>query len=632
MNRRTVVRLGALLILAALLWGVWMLVGSYWSPILFWGYLLVALLVFVSGTLGMIAGLRRTDPTDPLRIRYHLMMARLGNSRLQVFRHYALIVISNLSAALAWPATAAASGVLMVRHGIHEKKFGSGEFAATVNLHTPYALLCGVTAAMVVALVVVSVAFGTTPGPERQVTLLLLAVSVVLRHLAFLIDFHSLPTLLRRSAGDPKASFILVGVADLTTLILTFAAFSAWGADQPVQFADVRTAGVNTVLLAKLWPAITDGKPITGLELLACCAGGLFILNGFKSLARFTDFLTPTTEDVHAIAQSQLALRNYREARKALNSIPAHKREPATYELFAYVELATDHLDEARLAAANCVEELKLDPAVRDAEMLRILITAAVSLQIEREQVIRYFSHWVATATHDLYLALGVEGYIRSQITAIQQLPEDQRADEAGRFFDALEGAFPPGDARKRHGLSYAVLLMTLELHDAVRAVLAEYTPTSPAEELFEVGLVYLSVLRTGIQTNPVAPVEPIRETLRELEATHAAELAKKVKLLKTDDERFAVLDRLYVVCDHAEVMEAPHTAYLTQLTKALLDDFGGVQRVEQLLLASQAVRPGRQEQLRGYLQALRLAAAAAAVAAGAALPPPGPPEGDPAP
>jgi hypothetical protein len=465
---------------------------------------------------------------------------------------------------------------------------------------------------MVVFLVVASLALTTPPGPHRQFALLLLGVSVILRQLSFLLDFQSLPAVLRRSLGDARLSFLIVGAADLTTLILSFAAFSAWSAGEHVQLADLRAAGTNTLLLAKLWPALTTGAAITWLELLSSIAGALFILNGFKSLAKYQDFFTTTTEDVHVIARNHMVLGNFREARKALNSIRPPKREPETYELFALLELATDHLDEAQHAAMNCVDEMKLEPSVRESEALWILVRCVLSLSIERERKLRYLGHWIATVPHDLYLAVGVEGFIHQTYLVIQAeyTDEKDRATQDQLFFAQLEKVISPGEVRKRHALSYAVALMFLELHAPAQDVLRAYEPVTPAEELFRMSLLYLSLIRNAMLTNPRAPVEPIRETLREMETTHAATLAEKAKVVKTDDERLSVIERLYIVCDHAEVIECPHTAHLAQLARVLSDDLGGIPRIDQLFRAYQGMRPRRKETLRAHLEQLRQRAA----------------------
>lgn len=572
-GRKAMIGLGACLIGIALLVGAWLLLVRFWAPILFWGYCAVALLIFIISIRGNLALLRPKSILDPLAIESEVIRAQVGRSRFQKFRLFTLQFLTSIADAIAWPTTLLGVGVGFFKYGVGKGQIGSRAFLAAFALNSPIATTAVATCVM--ALCVAATDRLLPPGVGyRRNFLLLLALAVMVRNLTYILNFTNLPTVLRRSIGDPYFRFILIGVANLLTLILAFGTWSAWEAGQVLSFERLRSVTVDLLTLAKLRAAALDGAAIGMLDLLASLAGALYLVSGFKTIFEHQQFKRET-EDLHSIAANQISLGNPREARRWLDKV--QKREPLTYELYVSVYLALGDAEQAEHMVKALLEENKVEPAAQPQETIRVLIGSAAGAPISRERLADLLRRWFSAGHPDLFLHNGI-GTILSQ----------------ERLTPAELLSLFPDDAAAHHGLSLALVLMAANDHRGSAKVLREYKAPNDLEEFARICQLFRCLVADTLDN---ASAEAFEELVawRRSDAPGLFQLARKSR---NDYERLLVIENLYLIRDLAEVMDVDGAARWEALIQEIKDELGGDERVLTTLRAVEGLHISRQRQL----------------------------------
>jgi hypothetical protein len=571
-GRKALIVIGACLIGIALLAGAGLLLARYWMPILFWGYWVVALVMFLVSMRGNFILLQPKSILDPLAIESEVIRAQVNRSRFQKVRVFIIQVLTSAADAIGWPTTLLALGVGAVKDGLGKEKVGSRAFLAAFALNAPIVTAAVATCAMAIG--VAATDRFLPPGlGYRRTFLLLLALAVMIRNLTYIFNFTSLPTMLRRSIGDPYVRFVLIGAANLLTLILAFGAWSAWETGQVLGFERLRSMTVELLTLARLRAAAIDGAPIDALGLLASLAGALYLVSGFKTIFEHQQFKRDT-EDFHAIASLQIAIGKPREGRRWLDKVT--KREALTYELYIAVYLALGDVEQAEQMARALLDENKVEAAAQPQEAIRFLIGAGVGTPMSKERRAAALQRWLAAGYPDLFLHNGVSAVL----TQAQLTP------------DEVLGLMPD-DAAVRRGLSLGVALMTRGNYDDAAKVLRAYATSGPIEELVRLCLLHRCLAADALD-NPSD--EAFRE-LAEWRKTDGPKLLELAGKARTDYERLLVIENVYIIRDLSEVMDPAGAAPWDALLQEAKDELGGDERILTTLRAIEGMHVSRQRQ-----------------------------------
>jgi hypothetical protein len=582
-GRRAMIVIGACLIVIALLVGAWLLLVRFWAPILFWGYCVAALLIFIVAMRGSLVLLRPKNILDPLAIESEVIRAQMSSSRFQKFRLLILQFLTSIADAIAWPTTLLGVGVGFFKYGVGKGKVGSRAFLASFALNSPIATTAVATCGM--ALCVAATDRLLPPGVGyRRTFLLLLAVAVMVRNLTYILNFTNLPTVLRRSIGDPYFRFILIGVANLLTLILAFGTWSAWEAGQVLSFGRLRSVTVDLLTLAKLRAAALDGAPIGALDLLASLAGVLYLVSGFKTIFEHQQFKRET-EDLHSIAANQISLGNPREARRWLDKV--QKREPLTYELYVCVYLALGDVDQAEHMVKALLEENKVEPSAEPQETIRVLIGSAAGAPISKERLADLLRRWLSAGHPDLFLHNGIGTFLsQERLTPAEML------------------SLFPDDAAARHALSLSLAQMAAGDYRGAAKVLREYKAPNDLEEFARISQLF-RCLTADVLDNASDEARGELVSWRKSDAPRLFQLARKSR---TDYERLLVIENLYLIRDLSEVLDPTGVAQWDDLIQEIKDELGGEERVLTTLRALQGLHDSRQRQfatLKGQIPVL---------------------------
>lgn len=572
-GRKALIGIGACLIGIALLAGAWLLLARFWAPILFWGYWVVALLFLVVSAMGNVLTFRQKGILDPLSLESAMIRAQVNRSRFQRFRFLTLQFLTSLADAIAWPTTLLGIGVGVFKYGIGKGKVGSRAFLASFALNAP--IVTTAVATCVMALCIVATDRLLPPGPGyRRTFLLLLALAVMVRNLTYILNFMNLPTLLRRSIGDPYFRFILIGVANLLTLILAFGTWSAWEAGQILSLERLRSVTVDMLTLAKLRAAALEGASIDTLDLLASLAGVLYLVSGFKTIFEHQQFKRDT-DDFHSIAANQISLGNPREARRWLDKV--QKREPLTYELYVSVYLALGDAEQAEHMVKALLEENKVEASAQPRETIRMLIGAAAGTPMSKERLTAVLQRWLSAGYPDLFLHNGINAILTQQ----QLTPEE------------ILGLMPD-DAAVRQGLSLGTALMAGGNYDAAAETLRAYRTSGPIEELVRLCLLHRSLAAEALDV----PSDEVFNELAAWRQTDGPQLFELARKARTDYERLLVIENLYIIRDLAEVMDPAGAAPWDGLLQEVKNELGGEERVLTTLRAIESLHISRQQQL----------------------------------
>ncbi len=571
-GRKALIVIGACLIAIALLVGAWLLLVRFWAPILFWGYWSVALLFFIVSSVGNVLTFRQKSILDPLSLESAMIRAHVTRSCFQRFRFLTLQFLTSLADAIAWPTTLLGIGVGIFKYGIGKGKVGSRAFLASFALNAPIVTIAVATCFMALCVAVTDRFLPPGPG-YRRTFLLLLALAVMVRNLTYILNFINLPTLLRRSIGDPYFRFILIGVSNLLTLILAFGTWSAWKAGQILSFEHLRSVTVDLLTLSKLRAAALEGASIDAFDLLASLAGILYLVSGFKTIFEHQQFKRDT-DDFHSIATNQISLGNSREARRWLDKV--QKREPLTYELYVPVYLAQGDVEQAEHMVRALLEENKVEAAAQPREMIRMLIGAAAGTPLSKERLTEVLQRWLSAGYPDLFLHSGINAIVTQQ----QLTPEEILS-------------LMPDDAAVRQGLSLSTALMTGGNYDDAAEVLRAYVTSGPVEELVRLCLLHRCLAADALDN-------PSDEAFRELtdwRKTDGPKLFELARKARTDYERLLIIENIYIIRDLAESMDPAGAAPWDALLQEAKDELGGDERILTTLRAIEGLHVSRQRQ-----------------------------------
>ncbi len=543
------------------------------SPrVLFWCYAGIGVLVVVMGFAFLTLIWRRRSPLDPNSLETEALRALISASRFDRFRLVVAIVAGSLAEALAWPAGILCMTVTMVKHGLLKQRPGGFAFLANLKLNQPTAAVSVGTAVMVASLFALDWASSSEFG-YRHITLLMLGLSVALKHLASFVNTQSLAKSLRTSLADPYLSFIVIGIADLGSLILAFASYSAANAGEHVTLHHLRATASDIFTLAHIRAGLFSDGTITWFQALTGVAGGLYWITGFKSIVKYQEFAR-TDEDLHAIASGNLLTGDYRAARKWLDKVK--QPDALTYELFCSTYLAADDIAAAQHAAESYAVEKKLSAAARKSEVSRLIVLGLGITPVAKEQLSKHIRSLIAGESQEAFFPTLLEGLLRQKRFEGEELLD---------FFDNDE-------ACRRHALALAAVAYYAERN--AEELLRAYVPTEPAGHIIHFALVYRCLWVNAISDTTAKPWEAVNQwTSDKLE-----EIKLITKRLPTDYERVTALEYLYLACDLADNLGLAHKTPLNEIATAIRDEIGGADRILQLLRVVDGSRKGRQDEL----------------------------------
>jgi hypothetical protein len=575
--KKKALAVGCIAFVLGVLIGAGWLFWYFWAPMLFWGYVGIAAFVLA---LNLGSGLwtwRRRNPLDPKALETEIVRAQFSGPALQRSRITMLLTLSNLAEALAWPAMLASVAFAGLKHRIYRERVGSLAFLARIKLNPPITVFSVATAALVAVIFIADKTLPDTYG-YRHTVLFILALSVVLKHLGAFVSEQSISKMLRSSLGEPYLKFVAIGVADLVSLLLAFAGYYAASAGEYAGINRLFGVAVDMFTFATLRSALAGGS-MTWFDGFVALAGALYIANGFKSVVKYQDFQR-TSEDLHAIAASELASGNHREARQWLDKVT--RPESQTYELSACIYLAAGDLENAEHAAVSFAEEKKIPTIARRSEVSRLLMMNVAMLSIPEGQLMRYITHWASSQSSSPYLPAVLELILRLERLGAEDLLDAFTADET----------------KKRHALAYAVVLLNAELDAEV--LVREYTPPTPAEQYVRFSLLYRCMWRNMVNHVSSSTFGALQQWVDE----SIEEMRECAKKLYTGHERLLALEATYNLCDLAAALHLPHARELDGLADSLRADIGGDDRILFGLRALDGARIGVQTHLRERLAA----------------------------
>jgi hypothetical protein len=219
--------LSALLICGVLLlvgYGIYRFLLPFWAPILFYTYVLVALLVLGLAVRELKRDQKRRSEEQPFSekvgkaARKNTIPARLERARDRI-----AMVARTLANAIAWPVTFLHSRQVVRHHGRPGMTLEEFALRAVDRPEQNFALF----SLMITAVVTAGLLLGIIPGLYGKAALALLIAGTTLRHIQYSIGTVPLPTSLRRVTNRPYTAFIAILVCDFATLILALTCLSS---------------------------------------------------------------------------------------------------------------------------------------------------------------------------------------------------------------------------------------------------------------------------------------------------------------------------------------------------------------------------------------------------------------------
>jgi hypothetical protein len=458
-------------------YGIWRLLRQYWAPVLLFSHLLVGAIIAL-GSIVTLYRTRRQWSRDALH-----MLAREAQSqsiipRLRDTVTRLLDPLTNFTGGWTVAAYHGLKGAARPRGSLLHV-WAEGALAGIVAKFGPATLLTVILAYAIEYLF-------PTDLYWTKIFLYVTLMHIFLRHVGYLLNVVPLPTQLRRSAGNPYVSFVVLALTDLFSLLLVLHAIMNW---QPTEGHNIPDYSAVLVLCKDFFfGSVSDvisefmhsGEP-KFLQIIVAASGIIYSVTILETAYHFNKFKR-TDEDRIAIAGAYCHARRYSEAISALE-----KCQTVTSDL--YMVRASAHLgvnllnrawDDVKrildiegvqatpaqifLKAMNCISVFRVPSSAVTGLVKRgiensipdLTILAALNnlLMIRNEN--RQDDTWLATSILPLFADVAVAE--RLPLSHIQLLIQTQSLDDARQRLQIII----PGDGSQKIVYWFQILIVNI--------------------------------------------------------------------------------------------------------------------------------------------------------------------------
>ena len=343
-------------LLAGLVWVIVLLVKHAFGEALLVCYFVLAALLTLVAVAGVVAAMQQSLM---LNLFKSLLLATKGLLKVRLFLMMLLNVATGL---LNWPAMA------LVEARRYNNK---ADFRTQLGTLTGFSVHQYVYAGFncLLAVLLALRARGSMDGPLR-VALLLVLLSVMLRHLTLLVMPGGAMSFVKRGRVHPLVSYVMLALLDLVTLVLVDAVWGKWYAAKQLSLAVLRPTMTSFLASPKhLVDAVSNiaATGVAGLKLTGSTRHDeLILLAGllyYGSLARvvsggFSTF-DRSDDDQIAVAAQHLAEGEYKESLATLALLKSNSLQAEQVRAQAMLALG-----DLKGAQASVRRRMILDPAV----------------------------------------------------------------------------------------------------------------------------------------------------------------------------------------------------------------------------------------------------------------------------
>jgi hypothetical protein len=388
-----------IILVIALLAGVWLLVSNYAAAIVLCLYALGS----INSAWSIRGGEKKFQRDETFRwLQIQIAQVSHQSNWLSVVRGRLATTALFISFILVWPATIIAG---FWSYSAEKKDANKSMYHSflvtgdTVEVRIQILVLVMTLSVYVLSL------FTSPPSYFTTTWLGTLLVYVILRLLYYLMNTTSLPAIIRRQSGNPVIKFFTITGALYIIWVLTFYGLT-YG-----------TNGIQTNMLAEVGVAIVESEPfaiwntvqellqnqhITLLELLRVFTGLLFFLTLLDAILHWGEFVR-SDEDFRVIACKQLLLGRYNAALSWFDRIKLMTVNDLALKAGAYlglnqIERAIDFLKRA-LSARGESESLENKAVI-------MLLSTSVNLLVPEPVIVKVIARYLKSDGPDWLLAM----------------------------------------------------------------------------------------------------------------------------------------------------------------------------------------------------------------------------------
>jgi hypothetical protein len=453
---------------------VWLLLRSYWAPILLFSQLLVGA-VFVAFFLFAQYAATANSTDDLLRIAAEVN-AQLQTSRARLVATKVFGAINMLTGG--WPI-----GIYAIISGLtRPNALSTMQIQAHESLQGKSHKLAPIILGFVILLYLASWLQPSTIYWNR-ILILILAINIISRHLTYAVHPLSLPTQLRRTIGSAYLTFAIIAISDFCVLILTFNAIENWGNGTIGSLAEGSLADLRVIFAGLFFGQISDlvfkiaqGHTPAVKEALLPSVGALFSYNLLETAYKFSDFRR-NDADFLAIAEANILLGKYNDALGALAQVK--DKGGSWYQLRSVAYLGVLQVGKAWENIERSLMAKRMDSENRGITKEDIFLEGVGAWVIlPTEAKVAWLRYGIESKLTDFYLAFGLNMMIYTK--------SDIPTPEAVFRTTVIESNYP---------LSHVVFLMAQRNLDSARTQLDQIQTTGLPETLFRQLLILQSHL-----------------------------------------------------------------------------------------------------------------------------------------
>jgi hypothetical protein len=446
---------------------LWLLLRSYWAPVLLFSHLVIGC-IFLAAFLLTQRSASRSLTTDAMLRLAAEVSSQAQASRIRLIATKVFGAVNVLTGG--WP-----MGLYAVISGLSRpNSLNMTQIQAHESLQGKSHKLGPVVLGLVIFVYLFAWLQPSTIYWGR-IFLAILALNTIARHLTYAVHPLSLPTQLRRTVGSAYLTFVMIAISDLCVLVLTFNAIENWGGGTIGSLAEGSLEDLKGIVSAlffghtyELLSKIASGYTPAVKEVLLPSVGALYSYNLLETAYKFGDFKR-NDADFMAVAQANTILGKYNDA---LGMLAQVKDKGGTwYGSRSIAYLGVLQVNKAWEDIKQSLIVKRMDNENRDITKEDIFLEGfghSIMANLPTEARIAWLRHGIDSNLGDLFVACG----LNTMVFGKSEIPS------AETIFNttAVAAAYP---------LSNVVLLISARDSDVAKANLDQIHPTGLSQTLF---------------------------------------------------------------------------------------------------------------------------------------------------
>ncbi len=360
-------------LIVSIIYVIWLFIlKPFFSPILFYSYILFSLITLLSGLIVIKVTKSTINPENNTQWIYHY-------SALHKLRVHLAKFMSHIYNSLAWPITLLFGIIFgMAILPFVERKKVHHKYWAEMKYYQP---MVSIFVLMMILLIYFFTYVLSIHWYYAYSSVFILLIVLLTRYLDYLINPESLPKQLRKLFAYPQIFFVLIVVVDLLSVILILSYIVSISNHTIVSFALIQQVTISLRKIQNI-SDITILLTLQPNEMLISLTGFLYLTVIGRSIFDFKR----KPEDHREIAETYLKLGLFSDALISINKIKKNERHPTDKILEIPIYIGLNEIEKAFYSAKHYMQD-NYQREVNSDEVFTMVISASLKRSLTAESL-----------------------------------------------------------------------------------------------------------------------------------------------------------------------------------------------------------------------------------------------------